>query len=193
MPNGTFSFVPSGKTGVIVPTGGTLESDGEVSLTWANIPYDSYTTSITATYDAADAYFELLQQSQSGSPIPLAFYSIDPESNDSGDPVQAAQPAELLVTDNNLSGTFSPSEGGALQTVYTLSHGTADLKTVSFKVYDGGTLLGNGYFDSSGNFHFIPNGTPPSRRSAARSVPMRKATACSSSSGRASLRVRPSM
>ncbi len=156
---GKFIFTPSGNT-TLVPTAATLYSDGRLSLKWNYLPYNSFTSSISATYDAADAYLELLQQTTSGTPFGLQVYSIDPVSNDPGDPVQTAMPAELLVTDNNLPGNIASSETQGPQTWYYLSHGAADPKTLSFSLYQNGTLLGTGYFDSGDNLHFTPNGTP---------------------------------
>jgi uncharacterized repeat protein (TIGR01451 family) len=156
---GNLVFTPSGNT-TLVPTSATLYSDGRLSLKWNYLPFNSYTTSISATYDAADAYLELSQQTTSGTPYSLQIYSIDPVSNDPGDPVQTAMPAELLVTDNNLPGNIAASETQGPQTWYYLSHGAADSKTLSFSLYKNGTLLGTGYFDSGDNLHFAPNGTP---------------------------------
>jgi uncharacterized repeat protein (TIGR01451 family) len=154
--HGKFSFMPSGNT-FLVPTGGTLTSGGELLLDW---PGDPGVTTINANYDAAAAYFELLQQTQSGSPYPLATYTIDPASNDSGDQVQTAAAAEGVVTDSGLSGAYSGREGGGVQTVFHLLHGAADPRTVTFTVYLNGTELGTGYFDANQNLHFTPYGTP---------------------------------
>ncbi|HVC96606.1 MAG TPA: LamG-like jellyroll fold domain-containing protein [Pirellulales bacterium] len=157
---GKFQFAPSAHP-LLVPTGATLNSNGQLVLHWPYLPYGTNVSSISATYDAANAYLQLSQQITGGSYVPVATYSIDPVSNDPGDPVQTATPAELMVTDNGVSGTYPLSSEQVPQTGYLLTHGSADPQTVSFTLYEGSTLLGNGYFDSAGGFHFIPNGTPP--------------------------------
>jgi uncharacterized repeat protein (TIGR01451 family) len=153
--NGKFYFTPSGNT-YLVATSAKLTSSGELQLYW---PGDPGVTTITANYDAAAAYFELLQQTQSGTPALLATYTIDPASNDNGDSVQTAAVAEGVVTDSGLSGTVQPTEQ-AYATVYHLLHGAADPRTVSFSVSLNGAELGTGYFDTNQNFHFTPIGTP---------------------------------
>jgi uncharacterized repeat protein (TIGR01451 family) len=155
--NGKFYFTPTGKTS-LVPIGATLYSSGRIGLQWAGNPG---TSSINVTYDAANAFFELLQQTQnSNTPTGLTIYTIDPVSNDPGDPVQTAAAAEGVVTDSGLSGTLGARETGGIITVYQLLHGAADPRTVSFSVSLNGTLLGNGYLDANQTFHFAPNGTP---------------------------------
>jgi uncharacterized repeat protein (TIGR01451 family) len=155
--SGKFYFTPSGNT-PLVPTGATLYSDGRIALRWPGNPGMS---TINIGYNAANAYFKLFQQTQSSNtPYGLAIYTIDPVSNDSGDPVQTAAAAEGVVTDSGLNGTVSFRETGGITTVYHLLHGAADPRTVSFSVSLNGTLLGNGYFDANQNFHFTPNGTP---------------------------------
>ncbi len=158
-PQGKFQFQPMGNPGY-VPTGATLSSSGALQLEWTGAPVNSYETSITASYDVADASFELLQQSSGGATTPLAVYSIDPVTNSPTDPVQPAAAADLTVTANDVVGQVLVGENGP-ETQYVLQSGQAVPQTVSFSLYQGQTLLGNAYFDSSGNLQFVPNGTPP--------------------------------
>ena len=160
---GNFQFTGNSYT-KYTPIGATLTSSGLLQLQWSSDPGTN--TSISAAYNADNAYLVLSQQTTSGNPYPLQTYSIDPVSNDPGDPVQTAQQANLMMTDNGVPGEelFVNNQD---QLLYHLSQLPVNLQSVSFTLYEGSTLLGNGSFDPSGNLIFIPNGTPPITPSAA--------------------------
>ena len=100
-PQGQFVFTPNGNQS-IVPTGATLYSDGELVIDWSGYAADLTGLSINASYDVADAYFELLKQGTNDSTTMLGTFTIDPVDNDPGDYVQSAVPADLITIYNDL-------------------------------------------------------------------------------------------
>jgi hypothetical protein len=158
--NGNFVFTPSGKT-PFVPTAATLYANGVLSLQW---PGDPSETTITANYTAANAYFELLQNTANG-PVLVKTYSIDPVTNApaaSGE--SSAMPMDAMNSETVQGvkqGHFGNQGANApIETQYSLSHSPVDAKTVKLTLYQGGTELGTGYFTSATNFVFTPKGSP---------------------------------
>ena len=167
--NGSFNsqgqllFTPDGSQG-IVPTSAFLFSNGELELIWPAAPYDAGEATISANYNAADAYFELLEKGSGSTNTVVGLYTIDPVDNDPYDSVQTAQQANLIVPQTAVNGIYSYVNNQD-RTVYTLAEGQAVPQTVSFNLYSGtvatgGTLLGTGTFNASGALAFVPNGEP---------------------------------
>ena len=160
-PQDQFVFVPIG-TPSLVPVSATLYPDGVLVVEWlgSGTPYAQ--TTISGGFNTPEAWFELEQQTSSGL-TPLQQYFIDPVSNASESAAQSAVQANLVNTNNGVLGEAGGGESGSPQTWYNLVAGEAVPQTVSFSLYTypGGTLIGNGYFDSSGNLHFTPSPNEP--------------------------------
>ncbi len=159
--NGQFVFTPNG-TQAVVPTSATLDANGLLQLDFAGgVPITWESSSISANYDVAGAYFELDQLSSSGASTLVADYSIDPVTNSPNNLPQPAASVDLVASASAVPGVFGNTDQSNVVTKYTLAAGPAVPQTVSFTVYQGSTLLGSGYFDAAGYLHFLPNGDPP--------------------------------
>ena len=114
---------------------------------------------ITQGYSTTNDYIEVLQNTSSG-PVAVDKYAIDPISTANGGGLTPTSAGGALYSDF-LTDSNPVQSGGNWTSSYTLNHGDPAPGTLSFSITSGSTLLGTGSFDSSGNFHFVPHGTPP--------------------------------
>ncbi len=154
--NLNFHFVSNGSSlSEIMPTGGTLDSSGDVTLTWSQ---DPLTTELSAQYSTPNATLQVLQQTTDGSNPVIDTYYIDPVSTDDTAPTAALGGA---VYNDQVSSAGATQYGNLWESTYQLTHGPVNLQSLSFTVSAGGTVLGTGSFDANAEFHFKPTLTPP--------------------------------
>ena len=153
---------PTGYSGALSPPPRLLFSNGELELSWPEAPYEATEATITANYNAADTYFELLQQGSGGSNTVVGTYTIDPVDNDSGRLGAIGAAGQSRRAADRGQRHIWLRGGGQPQTAYTLAEGQAVPQTVSFSLYSGNREAPFSVPARSTRAEpaFVPNGKP---------------------------------